>query len=48
MHFKIPTLRALNDGEQTKGCWRVVGGEWAKWVLGIKEGTCYDEHCVHM
>ena len=20
------------------------GGEWAKWVMGIKEGTCCDEH----
>ena len=21
-------------------------GEWAKWVMGIKEGICWDEHCV--
>ena len=33
-------------------CWneqgvveREVGGGWAKWVMGIKEGT-FDEHCV--
>ena len=26
-----------------KGRW--VGG-WAKWVMGIKEGTCYDEQWV--
>ena len=28
---------------------RVDGGRengWAKWVMGIKEGTCYDEHWV--
>ena len=23
-----------------------VGGVWAKWMMGIKEGTCYDEHWV--
>ena len=28
--------------EQTEGCWREVGGGWAKWVMGIKEGTCWD------
>ena len=22
---------------------REVGGGWARWVMGIKEGTCYDE-----
>ena len=21
-------------------------GEWVKWVMGIKEGTCWDEHYV--
>lgn len=21
-----------------------MGGEWAKWVMGIKEGTFWDEH----
>ena len=29
---------------------RVAGGEvgrrWSKWVMGIKEGTCWDEHWV--
>ena len=20
------------------------GGRWAKWVMGIKEGTCWDKH----
>jgi len=23
-----------------------VGGGWAQWVMGIKEGTCCDEHQV--
>ena len=30
---------------------RVAGGQvggWAKWVIGIKEGTCYDEHWCYM
>ena len=22
------------------------GGEWAKWVMGIKRGSCWDEHWV--
>ena len=21
-----------------------VGGAWVKWVMGIKEGTCWDEY----
>ena len=24
----------------------VVGGGWAKWVRGIEEDTCWDEHWV--
>ena len=23
-----------------------MGGGWAKWVMGIKEDTCWDEHWV--
>ena len=23
-----------------------VGERWARWVMGIKEGTCYNEHWV--
>ena len=23
-----------------------MGGGWAKWVLSVKEGTCYDENYV--
>ena len=26
--------------------WTEVGGGWARWVIGTKEGTCYDEHWV--
>ena len=36
---------SLNYREQTEGWWRKVGGEWARWVIGIKEGAC-DEHWV--
>ena len=36
----------LNDREQTEGCWREVGGRWARWVMGAKEGACCDEHWV--
>ena len=34
----------LKYREQTEGCWRKVQGGWAKWVMGIKEGTCWHEH----
>ena len=33
------------DSEQIEGWWREVGGEQAKWVMGIMEGT-WDEHWV--
>ena len=23
-----------------------MGGGWAKWVMAIKEGTCWDKHWV--
>ena len=23
-----------------------MSGEWARWVMGIKEDTCWDEHWV--
>ena len=35
----------LYNREQTEGWWREVGGEWARPVSGIKEGT-RDEHWV--
>ena len=25
-----------------------VGGEWTKWMMGIKVATCYDEHWVYV
>ena len=36
----------LHVREQTEGGWREVGGGWASWATGTKEGTCYDEHWV--
>ena len=30
----------LNDRGQTEGWQREVVGRWARWVMGIKEGTC--------
>ena len=24
----------------------MMGGGWSRWVMGLKEGTCYDEHWV--
>ena len=38
--------RLLNmENQLSEGCWWGVGwGGWAKWVMGIKEGTSWDEH----
>ena len=36
--------KRLLKTENKQGCWREVGGGCAKCVMGIKEGTCYDEH----
>ena len=37
--------QTLNSREKTESCWTGVGwGKWAKWVMGIKEGTFCDEH----
>ena len=30
---------------EIEGWWREEDGVWAKWLMGIKEGTC-DEHWV--
>ena len=38
--------KRLNYREQTEDCWREVGREWAKGVMGIKEDSCWDEHWV--
>ena len=40
------TEETLNYREQTEGWCREVGKGWAKWMMGIKEDTCYDEHWV--
>ena len=37
----------LKYREQTEGCWRGAGlGGWTKWVMGIKQDTCWDENWV--
>ena len=36
-------LKTENKPRVAVGCW--VEG-WAKWVMGIKEGICWDEHWV--
>ena len=36
----------LNGRQQTEGWWRVVIGRWARWMMGIREITCCDEHWV--
>lgn len=46
IHFLLKFLLASNDRKQTEGCWQVMGGGWAEWVMGIQEGTCYNEYWV--
>ena len=38
--------KTLQYRVQTEGCWRGVGWGYGlnKWLRGIKEGTCWDEH----
>ena len=36
----------LKDREQTECWWREEGVRWARLVMGIKMGTCCDEHRV--
>ena len=38
--------RLLNTENKLRVAGREVGGGWGKWVMGIKEGTCWDEHWV--
>ena len=38
----------LNNREQTEGWWREVGGWWARWVIGIKEGTCHEHWLLYV
>ena len=42
---EINHKRLLTTGNK-QGSWRELGGGWAKWVMGIKEGMSYDEHWV--
>lgn len=41
-----PENRLLTIENKPKVIEGEVGGEWVKWVMGIKEGTCWDEHWV--
>ena len=36
------TQETPKNQEQTEGLWGVGG--WGGWVMGIEEGTCWDEH----
>lgn len=38
--------RTLNSREQTDGYWRRWVGGCIKWMIGIKESICCDEHWV--
>ena len=38
--------RLLNMENKLRVAGGVLGGGWAKWVMGIKEDTCWDEHWV--
>ena len=33
-------MRLFNSREQYEGGGRERGGGWARWVMGIREGTC--------
>ena len=48
---KIKTEREANykrflNTEKLRIHGGVLGGGWPTWVMGIKEGTCWDEHWV--
>ena len=38
--------RLLNTENKLRIAGGDVGGGWAKWVVGIKEGTCWNERWV--
>ena len=38
--------RLLTIENKLRGAGEELGGEWARCVMGIKEGTCSDEHWV--
>ena len=40
------TIRDLTIENKPRLAGGKVHGEWPKWVMGIKEGTCWDEHWV--
>ena len=38
--------RLLNTENELRAVGGEVGEGWVKWVLGTKEGTCWNEHWV--
>ena len=38
--------RPLDTENKLRVAGGLVGGGWAKWVMRIKQGTCWDEHRV--
>ena len=38
--------RLLNTENKLRVAGGVLGGEWAKWARGIKDGTCWEKHWV--
>ena len=38
----------LNYREQTESCWWQVGGEWARCLMCIEEGTCDERWVLHV
>ena len=44
---RIKHKRLLNTENKLRVTgWVVCEGRWAKWIRGIKEDTCWDEHWV--
>ena len=43
---KKPRNRLLTTENKLMVTRGEVGGGWARWVMGIKEGVCCDEHWV--
>ena len=39
-------MRLLNTENKLSVVGGVLGGGLANWLMGINEGTCWDEHCV--
>lgn len=40
--------QTLHARQQTEGCWKEVGREWARQVTGIKEDTCPEHQGLYV